>query len=207
MIIKDESGNDLEVFTAEELQTQKDAILEEYKIANPDVSVELDALQKELESKTEELTKLKDKDLNFANLRSQKDAAEKKLEAELKKIDEKIGAVKSEVLEGVRKDYYNETLKSLAGNDKELEKKIGLEYDRLKDAATTKEDVGKKLRDAYFLATKVEDAGALNSAVISSGAVSRLNVSQNKSFTPEEIAFTKKLAESGGMKLEDKDFK
>src|SRR3990167_7654492 len=106
--INDTEGNEIEVFTLEELQAQKDSAIEEFKTANPDKTEELSKLQKELEG-------YKDKDLNFANLRKQKEEAEKKVEDILKGVDENIGVVKREVLEGVMKDYYNETINSLTG--------------------------------------------------------------------------------------------
>ena len=75
--ITDSTGTDIEVFTADELQQQREAALEEYKTGNPDKSDELAKLQDELKTKEEELTKLNGKDLNFSTLRTQKEALEK----------------------------------------------------------------------------------------------------------------------------------
>lgn len=196
-------GEEIEVFTAEE----KDAAIEGFKQANPDKSGEIEKLQTELTKTQEDLKKFQDKDLNFANLRSQKEAAEKRADDLKAEIDTKIGVAKKEILEGVMQDHYSETLKSLAGEDAELQKKIEFQYKRLGDAAATKTEVTKKLTDAYVLATAPEDRDALNTAVISSAGVSRLNIQdKNKNFTPEEKAFAQKLAQASGMKLEDKDF-
>lgn len=198
--ITDSTGTDIEVFTADELQQQREAALEEYKTGNPDKSDELAKLQDELKTKEEELTKLKGKDLNFSTLRTQKEALEKEKDDLKKEIDEKIGTAKREILEGVLKDHYLDSLKALAGDDPELQKKIEHEYGRIKDAAATKEEVARKLRDAWVLATKQDDPGALNSAVVSSGGVSRLHIKSDKKFSPEEVELGRKLG------LESKDF-
>jgi len=196
----DKEGNVVEAFSAEELQAQKDAAIEEFKQANPDKSSELEILQSQLREKEDELVKLRGKDTNFENLRKQKNAAEKAAEELRREIDEKIGAVKKEVLDGVMKDHYNETIGVLAGNDEELKKKIEFHYNRLQDSAVTKDEVSKKLRDAWVLATKLDDPGALNSSVISSGGVSKLNIKNTQKFTPEEKAIGAKFG------LSEKDF-
>lgn len=170
-----EDGVDVEVFSAEEIETQKQEAIEQYKADNPDKTEELTQLQEDLRAKEEELAGLKDKDKNFGNLRKQKEAAEEKINKIQTDIDAKIESVKREVMEGVMKDHYNDTLKSLAGDDEELAKKIELQYKRLADTASTKQEIVNKLRDAWVLSTKPEGVDAFNSTVISSGGVGRLN--------------------------------
>lgn len=206
-IITKEDGTQIEVFTAEEIEAQKQEAIESYKLENPDKTDELNALQEELKSKQESLDKANSKDLNFANLRKAKEEAEKKVGDILKGVDEKISTIKKEVMEGVMKDHYSETLKALAGEDDEIRKKIEYHYKRLADTAATKEEVSGKLRDAYLLATKQDITGSMNqSAFSSSGAGKpRFKDSTNK-FTPEEKALAQKLAQAGGLKLEEKDF-
>jgi len=206
--ITNEQGEQVEVFNAEEIQAQKEAAIEEYKTANPDKTEELDNLQSQLAEVNEELEKLKGKDLNFENLRTQKVAAEKKASDLAKGIDDKIGNVKKEILESVLVDHYNDTLNSLSGDDPELKKKIEFQYKRLGDAAGTKEEVLKKLTDAWVLATKPEGIDAMNSTVLSSGGVRRLKINSNQSFTAEEKAMAQKLANAGGLgTLKDEDFR
>ena len=180
--ITKEDGTQIEVLTAEEIEAQRQAAIneavEKYKAENPDKSEELTKAQ-------DELKKFQEKDLNFGNLRTQKEAAEKKVEEILKGVDDKIGAVKKEVLEGVLQDHYNDTIKTLAGGDAELQKKIEFHYKRLTDSASTKEEATKKLTDAFVLATKSDDPGALNASVISSGGVHRPNIKQSSPVTPE----------------------
>jgi oligoendopeptidase F len=198
--ITDDNGEAKEVFTVEELQEQKDAAIEEFKAANPDKSEEVTKLQDELE-------KLKGKDMNFANLRAQKEAAETKLADVLKGVDDKISTVKKDVLDGVMQDHYQDTLKALVGNDKELAAKVELQYKRLADVATTKAEVAKKLNDAYVLATGVVSS-ALDTGAFGSGGAGPIkidNTVQGQKLTPEEKGLAIELARKGGMNLTEKD--
>lgn len=174
--VKLEDGSEIQTYTEEELEAQKQEAIEQYKLENPDKTDELTALQDELREKEEELAKSKDKDQNFAGLRKAKEEAEKKLTDFTKDIDTKISNVKKEVMEGVLKDTYNDNLKALAGEDAELSKKIEYHYKRLGDTASTKDEISNKMRDAYLLATKPEGYDALNSSVLSTGGVGRLNI-------------------------------
>ena len=204
MIITNDDGEQVEVFTADDLAAQKQQALDEYMIEHPDKGDEIAALQADLKAKEDALAKMDEKDQNFSLARKQ---AQDKVEDILKGVDEKIDAAKKEVLEGVMQDHYAETLKTLSDGDDELKKKIEYHYKRLTDTASTKEEVTVKLRDAYLLATKPAETDALNTSVLSSGGVSRIKVGSEKKFTEEEKAFTKKLAQAGGMTLEESDFK
>ena len=196
--IINKDGVDVEVFTPEEVEAQKEEArleaIEAYKAENPDKSGELEKLNKELEG-------FKSKDLNFGNLRKQKEDAEKKVADILAGVDEKINSVKKDVLEGVMKDHREETLNSLTGGDEELKKKVEYHYNRLGDVASTKSEINKKLNDAYLLATggTSED---ISTNVFSSGGVGKLKtkVSETK-LTPEEKAIGAKFG------LKDEDFK
>ena len=193
-------GVDVEVFTAEELEAQKQEAIETYKSENPDKTEELTALQEELRIKEEELAKSTDKDKNFANLRKQKEEAEKKVTDILAGVDEKISTVKKEVMEGVMKDHYNDTLKALSGEDEEVKKKIEFHYKRLGDSASTKQEITDKMRDAYLLATKTDVGDALNSSVLSTGGMGKLNIkSQGQKLSTEE----KEVAGKFGLSQKD----
>lgn len=192
----DEAGNEVEAFTQEQV-----AELEREK------AEALERAQAELKAKDDELEKFKAKDLNFANLRQQKDQAEKQISTLKSEVDEKISAMKREVFDGVMKDHYVDTLKGLAGEDEDLKKKIEFHYSRLNDPTATKAEVDKKLRDAWALATQGEGPSAFNSAVISSGYAAPLgSATMKKNFSAEEKAFAQRLASSGGISLTDKDF-
>jgi hypothetical protein len=196
--ITNEDGEEIDVFTAEELEAQKTKAIEEFKTNNPNKTEELVKAQEELE-------KLKGKDLNFANLRKQKEDAEKKVEDILKGVDEKISTVKKEVLEGVMKDHYNETLNSLSGGDKETADKIELQYKRLVGTPATKDELAKMLQDASLLATGGQNKG-VSSGVFSSAGAGRLNIKSTEPLSAEEKDMARKLASAGGMTLEEKDF-
>jgi DNA repair exonuclease SbcCD ATPase subunit len=192
--IIEKDGQQIEMYSAEEVEAQRIAAIEQYQADNPDKAGDLETLQETLKEKEEEIEKLKGKDMNFSNLRKQKEDAEKKIEETKKEIDEKINTVKREVLESVMKDHFNETMKAYTGGDDELKKKIEYHYKRLADVASTKEEVSNKLRDAYILATKPNESDALSIASISSGGVSRMNIkNQDKKLTPEEVAMGSKF--------------
>lgn len=209
-IIKDDDGNELEVFTAEELEAQKVEAIEKYKEENPDISTEmqakLDKYEEDLRLAQEQLEKAGDKGTNIANLRKAKEDAEKKLQEFEKGLGSKIEQVKNEILEGVNKDHYNDTMKMLAGNDKELEKKIEFNYKRLGGGSGTKADITAKLNEAYLLSTGVPaDSGA--SSAFSSGGANRIrSTSAGPKLSAEEQALATRMAAAGGMKLEPKDF-
>lgn len=196
----DSVGNQVDAvsqYELEEIRQQKDAELSE-------LQQQFETAQAELKKRDEEIAKLKDKDLNFAQLRAQKAEAEKKADQLKSEIDEKLTSAKKEIFEGVLKDHYSEALSNLAGDDEELKKKIEHHYQRLSDAATSKGEIDKKLRDAWSLATATDEP--LHGAAFSSGYVSRVSPQQPKNFSNEEKELAKKLAQAGGLSLEDKDF-
>lgn len=206
--ISDSSGNDIEVFSKEELDQQIEAVVEEYTKQHPDNTQTVEDLRAQVAKYEKDLAGYKDKDFNFANLRQSKEDIEKKLTELKQEIDQKVISAKKEILDSVLKDHYNETIESLVGDDAEMKKKIEFHYARLQDIAGTKSEVSKKLLDAWTLATKPEENNALNSTVISSGGVSRPNIkTQEKAFTPEEKQFAQKLASAGGITLKEEDFK
>ena len=186
--ITNSEGEEVEVFTSEELQQKE----------RDEATTAKDDLQKQLDGEL-------DKDKNFANLRKQKDEAVEKAEGIEKTIDEKVASAKNEILETTVKDHYNDQIKELAGDDDELKKKIEFHYGRIKDTAVTKEEVSKKLRDSWTLATAGERQEVSGSAFSSGGATGGKPKTQS-TFTAEEKDLAKKLASAGGLKLDDKDF-
>lgn len=201
-------GQEQELFTPEELEQQKKDVLEQFKKDNPDKSAELTKLQEDLKKATDELAGLKDKDTNFKTLREAKDALEAKVKELTAEMDNKISVAKKEVLEGVMKDHYTDLLKQLSGDDEELKKKIEFQYKRLGDAASTKDEITKKLSDAAVLATGGQSKGISSAAAGSSGA-SPLKVggSGKTPLNQEEAEVLQKLAKAGGIKLDEKDIK
>ena len=188
-IIQDTLGEDIEYFTDEDIQN-------ELKIKN-----------NEIEKLNEELEKIKDKDLNFSNLRKQKETAELKIEEIQKQIDDKINIAKQEVLSGVMKEHYEEILNNLVGNDDELKKKIEFNYNRIQDVPKTKSEILNKLKDAWIMTEGSKENDATNAIIFSSGEIKKINTKPNSDFSNEEKEFAKKLASSGGILLKDEDFK
>ena len=199
--IINDAGDEVEVFTQAELEDQKSLAIEEFKETELNKVVEeRDKIQKELEG-------LKDKDINFSALRSKLSEKDKEIDSIKKEIDTKIGSAKKEVLDAVMKDYYDDTIKRLAGDDKELQDKIELQYKRLSDAAGTKDEISKKLNDAFVLAAGKREG--FNSSAFSSGGVGNIGnaIKGTKKLNSEERELLDKLAGAGGMKIEDKDIK
>jgi alanyl-tRNA synthetase len=196
-------GEEKEVFTQEELEAQKEEAINQYKEENPDKSDELTKLEEELEKAKQELEGFKDKDMNFANMRNKISEKEKEAKDLKVSIDEKINTVKKEILEGVMKDHYNDTLEKLVGNDKELKEKVELQYKRLADTASTKVELSKKLNDAFVLATGGTKESFDNSVFSSGSAGAKIQSKSEEKFSSEEQELLNKLSQAGNVKLQE----
>lgn len=200
-------GEEKEVFTQEEVEVSREEAIAQYKQDNPDKSEDITKLQQELEKAKKDLDGFKDKDMNFSNMRNKISEKEKEINDLKVSIDEKIGTVKKEILEGVMKDHYNDMLKSLVGDDKELLAKVEYQYKRLADTASTKEEITKKLNDAFTLATGT-NKDSFNSGAFSSGGVGGIKPQgQKQKLSPEEAELLGKLANAGGLKIDEKEYK
>lgn len=196
-IKNEETGTEETVYTAEELEAQKDEAIENYKKDNPDKAAEVEKLQADLQKATEDLAKEKEKDKNFGNLRGIKEDLEKKL-------NDLTGSVPALVDQGIQKQHTEGEIKKLADGDVELEKKIRLHFETTLKAVTPKnqEEVNKKIQDAYLLATGTQASGVTSTVLGSGGA----------SFVRSRPANTQPLSEGAktvGNKLglSDKDLK
>lgn len=193
-MLYDENNNPIEgALTPEEakaLQEQKEKELTEAREA-----------AKKLE---EDLSKLKEKDLNFSNLRAQKEEADKRAEELKNAMEVRVQEAKKEVLKSVLDEHYNDMLNELSGGDEELKKKIESQYMRLSDPISNKRDIERKLNDALSLS-------GVSRGTVSSGAFSSASSSVYKPAAPkysdDDREVLEKLAKAGGFKLEDKDFK
>jgi len=193
-----EDGTEIETFSQDELEAQTQEALAEKE-------AEVEAAKAQLAELSEKLEKANEKDRNFAKLREQKNKAEALIEQLKQETEEKLVKVKKEILESVSKDYYNEVLNQLSGDDEELKKKIVFEYGRLSDIAGTKEEISKKLRDAYTLAARVETEG-VSASVFSSGGASAPAIKRQGTFSDDEKDLARRLAAAGGLTLEESDF-
>ena len=196
---KDADGNEVSAFTVEEVEALKS-----------EKDQELKAAQEEAEKVKEELSKLQAKDLNFANLRSQKEDADKKVKAlkeEVEGIGPKMEKLKEEIVAGVFKDHYEERLAALASGDEELAKKISYQYKRLAGDVSSKTEIDKKLQDAVLLAQGPSTKVSGNAFASMGSAPMRPASSSGAKFSEEEKAFAKTFAAAGGIKLSEDDIK
>lgn len=193
MPLYDESGNEVEgALAPDEVEIARQTAIEQFKIDNPQ-NTEIAELQTELAKKNEELKKFEDKDLNFKTLREAKEKAEKERDELTKSIDEKLKDVETRITEKFTGDYLDDKIKDLSGGDAELEKKIRFHYDRIKDIATTKEEISKKLADAVAIVSQSTGNRVLNGRIISSAGVGPIKPKFSGDLKPEVKELAHKL--------------
>ena len=194
--ITNAEGQEVEMFSVQELEEMKKGLSESQK-------AELTKLQEEKQKTEEELTKYRDKDQNFQALRVAKEKSDLEASTYKKLHEEAINSVKSEVLSGMLADEYNQLLKSSIGDDAELKTKFEIEYNRLSDKPTTKDQLQKKFNDALALTTKFTmptmHAGVISAA--NSGMVRKSGGPVSK----EDAEMIKTIAGRGGLKISDDD--
>lgn len=182
MIVKNEAGEDVEVFTAEEVTAK--ATEEAERVAG-EKQVELDALQVEKDELAEKLQKAQDKEQNFANLRKKADGTEVEINEELKKqidaINQKIDAVAQRPVE----DAVQEFIKTNVGEEKEKKELFNYYFKKLGVEAKTKEEVTKAANEALTLATGGEYKPDGSGQMMSTG-VNQNYMQQNTGVVSEE---------------------
>ena len=144
----DEEGNPIQTLAPEQVKEIQGKI-EEAEKARAKNGEELSSLKNKL-------AKQEDKEFNFKRLKDYTDAERAKLsetELELKKQQEKLEEDQQKWAEQLETSWKDEALAVFGGTDVELRKKIGFHYDRIKDEARTKDEISKKMKDAYNLAT------------------------------------------------------
>lgn len=161
MIIKNEAGEEVEVFTPEELKAKETELITKH-------TAEADKLKADLAVAAAELGKLKETDKDFGELRTAKEKLEKALaerEAAHKTEIESIknaGAIAQ--VEGL--------VKAIVGTDTEMKKKM--EYHMSKTLAgmpvTSKAEMEEKVKAAYRLSADVPDVDKINGIISSAGA-------------------------------------
>lgn len=203
-VIKQEDGTEVEVFTKDEVDSERESALESYKKENPDQTDKVQELEgglqeaKDALAKAEEdLKKVDEEDKNFAELRKQRNEAQQKLAEVTSDVDSKISeakeSTKNEILETVNVGHYKDTLDHLSGGSDDLKAKIEKEYNALNDPATNKGEITDKLTRAYTLATS-EVPDALTSAVVSSGgATVKPSQVEKKTLSEDEKDLGRKL--------------
>jgi hypothetical protein len=143
-------GKQVEVLSAEEQQAKIDAEIEKYKTEHPagDVATLLEK-EKEIKELNDKLSKLNDKDFNFANVRKQLEEKETELKKYVnEKVDEKQSKEMTQKIDA--------NVLRLSGGDAELEKKIRFHLGRLSDVVENDKQAAEKVISAYKLATAKE---------------------------------------------------
>lgn len=197
MKIKDDKGQEIEVFTAAELeQKTKEAstqaaqkAIEDYKAQNPDKSGEVEKLKADLASKEEALkaAEASGNQGQIERLRKERDEAKSLAEKATSDFNTKFEAFKKEVIGDVEKDLLTQYSK---GN-KELSDKIKFEFDNYRPGATSKKDIQDRMAVAYKLVTGKQAPSVFDH--IGGGAGDRGNFGggggdQKKEWKPNEIA-------------------
>lgn len=183
MIIKNEKGEDIEVFTEAEVKVKAEEAakeasakaIEDYKAANPDKTAEIEALKGDLAKKESDLAAAiaaGDKSGQVERLRKERDDALKaKEDAEKKATDAALDVTKK--LDEFRKEIIGDPkadgLARLAGGDEELRKKLELEFDRYRPDENSKKAVEERLAMAYTIVTGSKPKPGLLDNGVSSG--------------------------------------
>lgn len=159
--IKNEAGDEIEVFTAEEVTAQTDSKVKEaaesaalaererLEIENEAALLEKD---EELSTTKEALEKLQKKEMNFESLRKQKtltpeqEEAQKKNTEELSTLRERMGAVEKQPLETAKSTFIENNFEA---QDKDGREVFDAFYKKLAVGAKTVEDINKAAVAAF----------------------------------------------------------
>lgn len=164
--IIEKDGEDVEVFTREEIDAEmanavaeKEEEINTIKTQNEEATK---ALEEQITAKDEEIKNVGSKDYNFKKLNEQKEALEERLGKERTETDEKIDSIKKEFSDNSLTDKINK----LANGDQETAKKIKFYYDK----HSSEEDFEKRLEAATILAGVPAGDTGIPGDAFSSGA-------------------------------------
>ncbi len=181
------------VLTQEELDTK----LEEFKAESTKATEGVTETHKEeIKTLTDKITELEDSDdgkdpkkkENLVRLRKAKETAEEIL----KKVDEKY---KGEI-EGIRKDIkdekINSVIKSIVGDDTEIQDKVKLHYDNFKGEPKDKKEMIEMINNAVILATGSKPSSPLD-GIIGTGNSTTPGEAPKGKITPEAVDMAENL--------------
>lgn len=147
--ITQEDGTEVEVFTQEEVEA-KAAEVAEAKVAEAKSEAEVVLAEKE-----SELQKLKDKEMNFNNLRNKTEKSDEEkaevlrkaeeLEASITEMKGTIAEVQRQPLEAAKSQFITNNI----GADKDLKEKFDFFYEKLGKDAKTMDEVNQALAGAF----------------------------------------------------------
>jgi hypothetical protein len=142
-------GEEKEVFTQEEIEA-KAAEIAEAKVAEATTASEA-----ALKEKEEELEKLRNKEMNFNNLRNKSEKTDEEkaeiarkaeeLEKSIADMNVKIEAVEKQPLEAAK----NQFIANNIGGDKDLKEKFDFFYEKIGKDAKTMDEVNQALAGAF----------------------------------------------------------
>jgi len=130
--------------------------------------------KKVLEENQSKLEKLEKKDFDYKKLRDMTDDEKAKYSAAEMALRERQEALEEDqqsFRDGFVKSIKDDVIKSLAGDDDELAKKMEINYGRIKDSenASSREDISRLMSDAYGMSADIKSGSPLNKAVNSVG--------------------------------------
>lgn len=144
-----EAGDKVEVKTDEEIEEEKRQAIEKERAVWESTAVkERDEKISTLES---ELEKLKEKELNFSQLREKTKTQEDEHEKNQQKISEletKVESTRSELKNFVTSDFREELVDEVAMGDADVKKAIQANYSRISGPEDTKEQIITKVKEA-----------------------------------------------------------
>ena len=192
MLIKNNEGEDVEVFTSEEVEEKTKEILDGYK-SESDIKIqELIDQQNELKTKLEEAESNKNdnKDENIKKMRNALNSKEKEMEDFKKQISEEISTIKSGTITEIKTEIFDSLTK-----DVEIKKKMEFFNDQFKDTPKTKAEMVERAKQVYTLATgSLPKQGIFDNGIISGGAGSgNNNWQQNREGESTESKEQRKL--------------
>jgi predicted nucleic acid-binding Zn-ribbon protein len=195
----EQDGQTIEVFTSEEVEAQKQAALAE---ATKPLADQLETAKKELEG-------FKNKDLNFGNLRTEKEKLETQVADLTQKIEQIPETIQQQFTEKEQAQKIDALIKKTAEGDVELEKKMRHHMETtLKGVeAKTEAEIVNKISQSWQLSTAKQPVPDVLSEVISSAGAGGMPPADNpQTSMPKELSsLAKKVAAAGGFQLTDED--
>ncbi len=171
----------------------------------------LKTLEEQSTEKDAELTKLREKDMNFSSFRKKSKEEQVKIREKMT-VEQRMMMDEMDELRGQLQKRDDATLgkhkeekrKELAGGDEKLQEKLEAEYERLGGDPLSKEAISEQYEDAFALVQRRMDvtrpANPLNNYVPPSGGESPWGQRQAKSHADTEQGKT--LGKELGLKLE-----
>jgi len=142
MIIQNEAGEDVEVFTQDDLNRSVSAELakamDDYKVSNPDMSVELEDLKIKLAGAENDLAEASTGNpQQVERLRKERDEAKTTLRSSLETINKRLDDVQNQGTTTLK----NSLLDQVSNGDKKVRDRIEFEFDRYNSGAKSDKDI------------------------------------------------------------------